>query len=94
MGIITEVGKDRKVIQSNPSPPPVPTDCGPQCHISMAHKHLQGRGLPHLPEQLRHCSTALWEKKLSLISNLSPRGHKVTTETMEHPAKDAGCHRF
>jgi len=56
--------------------------------------HTCRDGDPTTPGQLCHCSTALWEKKLSLISNLSPRGHKVTTETMESPAKDAGCHRF
>ena len=48
----------------------MPTDHSPQCLISTAYKHLQGWGLPHLPVQLCHCSTALSEKKLFLISNL------------------------
>ena len=52
----------------------LPIDHIPQCHISMVSEHLQGQGLPHLPGQLCHCSTALLEK-LFLIHNLNPSWH-------------------
>jgi len=55
----------------------LPIDHIPQCHISMVSSHLQGQGLPHLPGQLSHCSTALLEKELFLISNLNLPWHNL-----------------
>lgn len=34
-------GKTSEVLQSNPNPPPIPTDCVPRCHVSTILEHLR-----------------------------------------------------
>ena len=57
------------------SPSPIPTDPTmptahiPHCHIPIVLEQLQGQWPHHLPGQLCHCITALYESKIFLTSN-------------------------